>query len=223
MFASTSPASCHPAAGAALRGIGQRRTLWHKRPLDLILTIPGVIALLPVFLLVALAIRLTSPGPVFFVQTRIGRMGRPFGILKFRSMYRDAEARRAAVLSMSDREGLCFKSRNDPRITPVGRFLRRCSIDELPQLFNVLKGDMSLVGPRPALPEEVENYPLAALERLTVLPGITGIWQVSGRAEIGFDQMVVLDIGYARHGGLMTDLSILARTTGAVIGGRGAF
>lgn len=205
------------------RTVTHGRRLWHKRSLDLALTLPGIVALLPVFLIVALAIKLTSPGPVFFVQTRVGLLGRPFGILKFRSMYQDAEARRAAVLSMSDREGLCFKSRNDPRITPVGRILRRFSIDELPQLFNVVKGDMSLVGPRPALPEEVENYPLAALERLAVLPGITGVWQVSGRAEIGFDEMVELDIGYVRQGGLATDLSILARTAGAVIGGRGAF
>jgi lipopolysaccharide/colanic/teichoic acid biosynthesis glycosyltransferase len=222
MFASSLSAPdriARPSSRSAAKG----RRLWHKRPLDLALTLPGLVALLPVFLIVALAIKLTSPGPVFFVQTRVGRLGRPFGILKFRSMYQDAEARRAAVLSMSDREGLCFKSRNDPRITPIGRFLRRYSIDELPQLFNVVTGDMSLVGPRPALPEEVDQYPLHALERLAVLPGITGIWQVSGRAEIGFDEMVELDIGYARNAGLATDLSILARTAGAVIGGRGAF
>ena len=222
MFASSLPARGRPSRPGP-RAALQNRRLWHKRPLDLALTLPGLAALLPVFLLVALAIKLTSPGPVFFVQTRVGLLGKPFGILKFRSMYQDAEARRAAVLSMSDREGLCFKSRNDPRITPVGRFLRRFSIDELPQLFNVVRGDMSLVGPRPALPEEVENYPLAALERLAVLPGITGVWQVSGRAEIGFDEMVELDIGYVRQGGLLTDISILARTAGAVIGGRGAF
>jgi lipopolysaccharide/colanic/teichoic acid biosynthesis glycosyltransferase len=222
MYAPSLPASGRPSRPVT-QAARQSRRLWHKRPLDLLLTLPGLVALLPVFLIVALAIKLTSPGPVFFVQTRVGLLGKPFGILKFRSMYQDAEARRAAVLAMSDREGLCFKSRNDPRITPIGRFLRRFSIDELPQLFNVVKGDMSLVGPRPALPEEVENYPLAALERLAVLPGITGVWQVSGRAEIGFDEMIELDIGYVRQGGLLSDLSILARTAGAVIGGRGAF
>jgi lipopolysaccharide/colanic/teichoic acid biosynthesis glycosyltransferase len=222
MYAPSASASYRPSRPVTHSARPSHR-LWHKRPLDLLLTLPGLVALLPVFLIVALAIKLTSPGPVFFVQTRVGLLGKPFGILKFRSMYQDAEARRAAVLALSDRKGLCFKSRNDPRITPIGRFLRRFSLDELPQLFNVVKGDMSLVGPRPALPEEVENYPLAALERLAVLPGITGVWQVSGRAEIGFDQMVDLDIAYARNGGLMTDLSILARTTGAVIGGRGAF
>jgi len=222
MFATSLPAQNRSLRSGA-RATQQNRRLWHKRPLDLALTLPGLIALLPVFLIVALAIKLTSPGPVFFVQTRVGLLGKTFGILKFRSMYQDAEARRAAVLATSDREGLCFKSRNDPRITPIGRFLRRFSIDELPQLFNVVKGDMSLVGPRPALPEEVENYPLAALERLAVLPGITGVWQVSGRAEIGLDEMVELDIGYVRHAGLLSDISILARTAGAVIGGRGAF
>jgi lipopolysaccharide/colanic/teichoic acid biosynthesis glycosyltransferase len=223
MFAAPSSAPCRPAAGIATQSEAEGARLWHKRPLDLALTLLGIVPLLPVFLVVALAIRLTSPGPVFFVQTRVGLGGRHFGIVKFRSMYADAEARRAAVLAMSDREGLCFKSRKDPRITPVGRLLRRFSIDELPQLINVLRGEMSLVGPRPALPEEVDRYPLAALERLSVLPGITGLWQVSGRAEIGFDEMIELDIAYARNGGLMTDLSILARTTRAVIGGRGAF
>ena len=148
MFASSLPAQGRPPRPGS-RTAPQSRRLWHKRPLDLALTLPGLVALLPVFLIVALAIKLTSPGPVFFVQTRVGLLGKPFGILKFRSMYQDAEARRAAVLATSDREGLCFKSRNDPRITPIGRFLRRFSIDELPQLFNVVRGDMSLVGPRP--------------------------------------------------------------------------
>ncbi len=194
-----------------------------KRLLDLSLTLPGLLALAPLFLAIALAVRLTSPGPVFFVQTRIGLGGRPFGMVKFRSMYRDAEARRAALLAQSDREGLCFKARNDPRITPVGRILRRLSLDELPQLFNVLAGQMSLVGPRPALPEEVAAYPARALGRLTVLPGITGPWQVSGRAEIGFDQMVEMDLAYARRPSLRADLTCLLRTFSAVVSGRGAY
>ncbi len=194
-----------------------------KRLLDLTLTLPGLLALAPLFLAIALAVRLTSPGPVFFVQTRIGHGGRPFGMVKFRSMYRDAEARRAALLAQSDREGLCFKARNDPRITPVGRFLRRLSLDELPQLFNVLAGQMSLVGPRPALPEEVAAYPARALGRLAVLPGITGPWQVSGRAEIGFDAMVEMDLAYARRPSLRADLTCLLRTFSAVVSGRGAY
>lgn len=196
--------------------------LW-KRPLDIALVLSGLLVIWPAFLLIALAVRLSSPGPVFFVQTRIGRGGTPFGMIKFRSMYADAEARRAALLADSDRKGICFKSRNDPRITPVGRLLRRLSLDELPQIFNVLRGDMSLVGPRPALPEEVRAYPAHAMERLSVLPGITGLWQVSGRAEIGFDDMVPMDVSYARDGRLVTDLTILARTFGAVLTGRGAY
>lgn len=194
-----------------------------KRLLDLALTLPGLVALAPLYLAIALAVGLSSPGPVFFVQTRIGRGGRPFGMIKFRSMYRDAEARRAALLTQSDRQGICFKSRNDPRVTPVGRILRRLSLDELPQLLNVIKGDMSLVGPRPALPEEVAAYPCHALGRLAVLPGITGPWQVSGRAEIGFDEMVEMDLDYARSPRLSADVTYLLRTFRAVISGRGAY
>lgn len=194
-----------------------------KRPLDLTLTLVGLLAIWPLLLAVALAVRLSSPGPVFFVQTRIGRGGVPFGMIKFRSMYADAEARRAELLAHSDRAGVCFKSRTDPRITPVGRILRRLSLDELPQIFNVVRGEMSLVGPRPALPEEVQAYPQRALGRLAVLPGITGLWQVSGRAEVSFDEMVEMDLAYAADGRLTTDLSLLSRTFGAVVLGRGAY
>lgn len=194
-----------------------------KRVLDLTLVLAALPTLLPIFLFIALAVRLSGPGGVFFVQTRIGYGGMPFGMIKFRSMYADAEARRAALLAQSDREGICFKSRNDPRITPVGRILRRCSLDELPQLINVLRGEMSLVGPRPALPEEVRAYPQPALERLSVLPGITGLWQVGGRAEIGFEEMVELDLRYAQDGRLSLDLHILWRTISAVVSGRGAY
>lgn len=194
-----------------------------KRLLDLVLILLAVPALLPVFALTAALVRLTSKGPAFFVQTRIGRHGLPFGMIKFRSMYLDAEARRSQVLAGSDREGLCFKAKDDPRITRIGRLLRRTSLDELPQLINVLKGDMSLVGPRPALPEEVKAYPADAHERLAALPGITGAWQVAGRADLGFDQMVALDVAYVRHATLATDLRILAQTLGAVTSGRGAY
>ena len=194
-----------------------------KRPLDVTLTLTGLLLIWPLLLATALAVRLSSPGPVFFVQTRIGLNGERFGMIKFRSMYVDAEARRAALLAQSDRDGICFKSRHDPRITPVGRILRRFSLDELPQVFNVLKGEMSLVGPRPALPEEVRAYPPRALGRLRVLPGITGLWQVSGRADIGFDDMITLDLAYAADDRLRTDLGILLRTVFAVIGGKGAY
>lgn len=194
-----------------------------KRPLDLFLVTAGLAVIWPLLLVIALAVRCSGPGPVFFVQTRIGLNGQPFGMIKFRSMHADAEARRAALLAQSDREGICFKSRNDPRITRVGRILRRLSLDELPQIFNVLRGEMSLVGPRPALPEEVRAYPAHAMERLSALPGITGVWQVSGRAEVGFDEMVQMDIAYARDGRLSRDLAILLRTVRAVISGHGAY
>ncbi len=213
----------------ALNGIFGARTLpkgtlpGHKRALDILIASLAILMLAPVFLLTALAVRLSSSGPVFFVQKRVGHRGARFGMIKFRSMYKDAEARRAALLADSDREGICFKSKDDPRITPVGRFIRRYSIDELPQLFNVIKGDMSLVGPRPALEQEVAQYPAHAMERLDALPGITGIWQVSGRADIGFDDMVRMDIAYARHANLALDLLILALTFRAVISARGAY
>ena len=200
-----------------------RSILTWKRPLDLAVGLLALVVAGPIFLIIAALVRLSSPGSVFFAQTRIGKNGQPFKMYKFRSMYIDAEARRAEVLAQSDREGICFKSKNDPRITPVGRWLRRLSLDELPQVLNVIKGDMSLVGPRPALPSEVAVYPARAMQRLSVLPGITGLWQVSGRAEIGFDEMVEMDIHYARNAGLITDLSIMLRTFGAVFSGRGAY
>ena len=144
-------------------------------------------------------------------------------MVKFRTMYHDAEARRAALLFTSTREGICFKQKNDPRITPIGRLLRRTSLDELPQLWNVLRGEMSLVGPRPALPEEVALYSEAAMARLGGLPGLTGLWQVSGRADIGFDEMVALDVAYLQSASLRTDLALVFRTLGAVVRAKGAY
>lgn len=193
-----------------------------KRVFDVTATLLALLALWPVLVLIAVAVRATSQGSAFFVQTRIGRNGARFGMVKFRSMHADAEARRAALLAASDRDGLCFKMKDDPRVTPLGRFLRRASLDELPQLFNVLWGDMSLVGPRPALPQEVAAYPEHAMGRLAVLPGITGVWQVSGRAEVSFDDMVAMDLAYAKGATLRGDLAILARTFGVVLTGRGA-
>ncbi|PJE29216.1 polymer biosynthesis protein, WecB/TagA/CpsF family [Pseudooceanicola antarcticus] len=194
-----------------------------RRVFDVTVSAAALIILAPILLLTALAIRLESGGPVLFRQTRVGKDGTPFTMLKFRSMYPDAEARRAALLATSDREGICFKSRNDPRITRVGRILRRLSIDELAQILNVLKGDMSIVGPRPALPEEVAAYPERAMGRLEVKPGLTGLWQVSGRAEIGFDKMIDMDLAYIRSRSLLLDTLLLALTARAVIGGRGAY
>ncbi len=194
-----------------------------KRLFDLLMSTLGLLCIWPVLLVISLAIALSSQGPIFFVQTRVGKNGRTFRMFKFRSMYADAEARRAEVEQMSDREGVCLKVRRDPRITPVGRVLRRCSLDELPQLFNVLLGDMSLVGPRPALVDEVAAYPEHAHMRHKVLPGITGLWQVSGRADIGFDDMITLDLEYARRVSVWTDVNILLRTVSAVFSGKGAY
>ncbi|WP_240336700.1 sugar transferase [Tropicibacter sp. Alg240-R139] len=210
----------------SINAANERRTFPARiatRLLDLSLGLLALSLLWPVLLLITLAVALTSRGPVFFVQTRIGQHGIPFRMIKFRSMYADAEARRAELIHQSDREGLCLKIRKDPRITPIGRILRRWSLDELPQIFNVLKGDMSLVGPRPALPQEVAEYSENAHRRHLVLPGITGLWQVSGRAEIGFDQMIELDLEYVRDASVITDLAILLRTFTAVLTGRGAY
>jgi lipopolysaccharide/colanic/teichoic acid biosynthesis glycosyltransferase len=195
----------------------------QRRFLDVTVAGSALVLLSPLLALTALAIKADSRGPVLFSQTRVGRDGKEFRIFKFRSMTTDAETRRDALLASSDREGVCFKSRHDPRVTRVGRFIRRFSIDELPQILNVLRGEMAIVGPRPALPCEVAAYPARALGRLAVKPGITGVWQVSGRATIGFDQMVEMDLSYADSRTLMLDLILILKTFGAVTSGRGAY
>jgi exopolysaccharide biosynthesis WecB/TagA/CpsF family protein len=194
-----------------------------RRLLDLTLSGGALLALAPLIGLIGLAIKLESPGPVFFTQTRIGKNGVPFKIFKFRSMYADAEARREALLHTSQRKGVCFKNKNDPRVTRVGRLLRRFSLDELPQILNVFKGQMAIVGPRPALPQEVAAYPAKALGRLAVKPGLTGIWQVSGRAEISFERMINMDLAYAKSRTIFSDLALIALTFRAVLTGRGAY
>lgn len=209
------------AAFAALRSGGLARL--KKRLLDITLASSALVLLSPLLALTALAIRLDSPGAAIFRQTRIGRNGKPFTMFKFRSMVADAEAQRAVLEASSDRDGVCFKARRDPRVTRLGRFLRRSSIDELPQLLNVLRGEMSIVGPRPALPDEVRNYPARAHGRLSVKPGITGIWQVSGRADTGFDQMIEMDLDYARRVSVALDFTLILKTFGAVLSGRGAY
>lgn len=194
-----------------------------KRSIDVVLSVLILMALWPMFLVIAIAIASTSRGSVFFVQTRVGLSGKTFCLFKFRSMYQDADARRAEIEKLGDRRGICLKVKRDPRITPVGRFLRRWSLDELPQILNVLLGDMSLVGPRPALVSEVAEYPEHAHRRHTVLPGITGLWQVSGRADIGFEEMISLDLDYVRRVSVMTDAVILLMTFRAVMSGKGAY
>jgi lipopolysaccharide/colanic/teichoic acid biosynthesis glycosyltransferase len=194
-----------------------------KRAFDLAACAVLLPVLAPVLACAALAIRLTSPGPVIYRQQRAGRGGRPFTIYKFRSMYVDADARRKELERQNEADGPVFKIRHDPRITPVGRFLRRSSIDELPQLWNVLKGDMTLVGPRPPMMSEIEEYEPWQLGRLRVTGGITCIWQVSGRSEIGFVDWVRMDLRYAREQSFLLDMRLLFQTVGAVLSSRGAY
>ncbi len=193
------------------------------RAMDISISALALLALFPVFAATAIAVKVETRGPALFRQTRIGKNGEKFSMLKFRSMHQNAEARQAEILKDSDRDGVCFKSRTDPRITRVGRFIRRASIDELPQLINVLRGDMSIVGPRPALPREVAQYPTRAFGRLAVKPGITGIWQVSGRANIGFDKMVEMDLAYVSSRTMLLDFILILMTFRAVASGRGAY
>jgi exopolysaccharide biosynthesis polyprenyl glycosylphosphotransferase len=178
--------------------------------------------LAPLFGSIALLVRRDSPGPAFFRQVRVGRDGVPFSMLKFRTMVVDAEHRLGA-LERNDADGVLFKLRLDPRVTPIGRFLRKYSLDELPQLVNVVRGEMSLVGPRPALPQEVEKYDADPRRRLAVKPGLTGLWQVSGRSDLSWDESVRLDLSYVDNWTLALDARIVARTFAAVAQGRGAY
>jgi len=199
---------------------------WIKRGIDFVGALIALILLLPFFLIAAILIKLTSPGPVFFGQQRVGKDGDLFTMWKFRSMYVDAEERKQALIDSGhniEKEGPIFKMKNDPRITPVGRFIRKYSIDELPQLWNVLKGDMALVGPRPPVPDEVLEYLPWHKMRLAVKPGLTCHWQVSGRSNIGFEEWMRLDNHYIRHGSLKTDMALLGKTIKAVVKGDGAY
>ncbi len=195
-----------------------------KRLLDLFGSVAALVLLAPVFLLIIAAIRAEDGGPSVFAQTRVGLHGRHFKIYKFRSMRTDAEARLHEVMAANHHShGITFKARNDPRVTRVGRWLRKLSLDELPQLVNVLIGDMSLVGPRPPIPSEVARYTLADRRRLAAQPGITCIWQISGRADIDFPRQVELDVHYIETQSLAQDLRILAKTLPAVAFGGGAY
>jgi lipopolysaccharide/colanic/teichoic acid biosynthesis glycosyltransferase len=195
-----------------------------KRGLDIIVSLLVFLMLSPALLLVALLIKLTDGGPVLFWQTRVGRWGKTFPFPKFRSMVVNAEALRAKLMDANEHgSGVTFKMKRDPRITWIGRFIRKTSIDELPQLWCVLRGDMSLVGPRPALVNEVARYSLDDRSRLDAIPGLTCIWQVSGRSNIPFPQQVNLDVQYIEEQSLWTDLKLLVLTIPAVITGRGAY
>jgi exopolysaccharide biosynthesis polyprenyl glycosylphosphotransferase len=191
-----------------------------KRAVDLGVAGLGLVVLSPILGAVALAMRLTEGPPVLFRQTRVGLHGRPFSVLKFRTMVVDAEARRAELEARNQVRGPAFKVEDDPRVTSLGRWLRRLSIDELPQLWNVLRGDMSLVGPRPPLPDEVARYDIWHRRRLSMKPGVTGLWQVSARQNTDFDERAELDLVYIDRWSLWLDLKILARTIPAALEGR---
>jgi len=232
------PAAVHESAGIALRLRRLRRDLlcrawlavdvlrrFAKRAIDVTVSLAALVALLPLFAVVALLIWLTDRGPVLYWQQRVGRHGRVFRFPKFRSMVMNAEAL-VDKLSRDNQhgaEGVTFKMRADPRITWIGRIIRRTSIDELPQLWCVLVGDMSLVGPRPALPREVARYTLADRRRLEAVPGLTCHWQVQGRSEIPFPRQVELDVEYIEQGNLAVDIKLLGQTIPAVVTGRGAY
>ncbi|MEZ4714217.1 MAG: sugar transferase [Caldilineaceae bacterium] len=198
-----------------------RRSL--KRMLDLTIALMAMPMLLPIMLLTALAIKLDSRGPVIFRQTRVGKWGQPFTCYKFRSMHIDAEQRKAELMNQNEADGPVFKMQNDPRVTRVGRIIRKLSIDELPQFFNVLKGDMSMVGPRPSLPTEVREYEFDFVRRFEAVPGITGLQQVSGRSDLDFQRWMELDLEYVAKRGIRQDIAIIWKTIPAVLFSRGAY
>lgn len=213
--------------------LGWKRLMWRwlvggayatKRTIDLIGSGAALAVLSPVFGLIALGIKLEDGGPILFRQIRVGRHGREFRMLKFRSMRIDAEARLKELLAHNQHQGgVTFKIKNDPRVTRIGKWIRKFSFDELPQFWNVFRGDMSLVGPRPPVPREVALYSLADRRRLAVKPGITCIWQISGRAEIDFNGQVQLDVRYIESCSLWQDIKILCKTIPAVLSGNGAY
>jgi lipopolysaccharide/colanic/teichoic acid biosynthesis glycosyltransferase len=191
--------------------------------IDVTLATCALIAACPVLLVIAAAIKIDSPGPVFFRQERIGRGGRPFSIFKFRSMTADAWQQRTAVAQLNEVDGPLFKMANDPRVTRVGAFIRKTSLDELPQLINVVRGEMSLVGPRPLPGEESDRIDGAGLARLDVKPGITGLWQVCGRSDLTYADLQHLDSVYVRSWSLMWDVRIIAKTPHVVFARKGAY
>lgn len=200
-----------------------RSQLFAKRAIDVTAAALLVVILSPLMLAVALAVKLGSRGPVFYRSRRVGRGGKEFTFMKFRSMYHGAEYDRASLAHLNEASGPVFKIARDPRCTLVGLFLRRSSLDELPQLFHVLSGKMSLVGPRPPLPIEVERYDARAAQRLAVKPGLTCIWQISGRSDVAFEDWVEMDIEYIENWTLGMDLEIMAQTIPAILTGRGAY
>lgn len=201
-----------------------RGYLVSKRIIDIVCATIGLILLSPLFLIVAILIKLEDKnGPVIFKQIRVGKDGKEFYMYKFRSMVANAEELKAQLMEKNEATGPVFKMKNDPRVTKVGKFIRKTSIDELPQLFNVLKGEMSLVGPRPPLPDEVAKYTTYEMQRLSVIPGLTCYWQVSGRSNLGFDQWIELDLKYIHDRNLLIDLKLILKTILVLFGSKNAY
>jgi exopolysaccharide biosynthesis polyprenyl glycosylphosphotransferase len=196
---------------------------FEKRAFDFCFALAALVGTLPILLTAAIAIKITSRGPIFYSSERIGIDGRPFAMLKFRTMVDGADKQLASLLDANENDGLLFKIRNDPRITTVGRVLRRFSIDELPQFINVLRHEMSVVGPRPPLRREVEAYDCEVIRRLLVMPGVTGLWQVSGRSDLSWNEAVRLDLSYVDNWSRVGDILIIAKTLRAVFQRKGAY
>ncbi|OAS88181.1 MULTISPECIES: sugar transferase [Metabacillus] len=219
----------HESINAPREGIKndlEKKVLYNisKRTLDIFGALVGLVMLSFILLVIALLIKLEDPkGPIFFCQKRLGKDGKEFKMYKFRSMITDAETKLEELLKYNEVEGAMFKMKDDPRVTRIGRFIRKTSIDELPQLFNVLKGDMSLVGPRPPLPREVNEYTNYHLQRLFVTPGCTGVWQASARNSVGFEEMVEMDLYYIRNRSFWLDLKIIFKTFLVLFGSKNAF
>ncbi len=216
----------------ALHRVRLKLTMWVirnqvlillKRIFDIVLSLAALVLFSPVIVITAAAIKLDSPGPVFFKQARVGKRGKEFGCYKFRSMVVNADAMKKDLMDKNEADEVVFKIRNDPRITRVGRIIRKLSIDEVPQFLNVLQGNMSIVGPRPPVPIEVQNYDYTQYHRLDVAPGITGLQQIKGRSGITFKRWVELDLEYIEKQGLLKDLQIVLMTIPAVISRKGAF
>lgn len=199
-----------------------RGYLLGKRLIDILGSLFGIIILFPIYIIVCVAIKIESKGPVIFSQQRVGKDGRGFKMYKFRSMVINAEELKNKLDNLNEVNGPMFKMKNDPRITKVGKFIRKTSIDELPQLINVIKGDMSLVGPRPSLPNEVEKFEPWMLKRLEVKPGLTCYWQVSGRNSIGFEEWMNLDIKYVNECGMWIDIKLIFKTLFVLLGDKNA-
>ena len=213
----------HTMTQAEAVGLGQKAYLITKRAIDIVAAAGALVLLAPLLGGVALAIKITSPGPVFFRQQRVGHHGRLFQMLKFRSMRQDADKLKEQLLAQNEATGPAFKMRHDPRITTVGRFIRKYSIDELPQLWHVLVGTMTLVGPRPVVPEEAADYLDWHRRRFEVKPGLTCIWQVQGRSDVTFDEWMRMDLEYVETRSMWLDLKLLVLTIPAVLTGRGAY